>query len=551
MTKSEGNAAIERILRLAAYFKLRRGHLITLADICENVPGYEAHFDLEGNIVKDAMWEAVRKRIRRDLAQLADVFGIRIEYDDKTQMYQLLPPFLTSEERDVLVAAAALVRVDGLNDEQLTALGAAVDADGQRIIVRVHRHLLALRAALAARTPVRFRYRGTERLFEPWAVGLWRDRWYTVGFDRRAGAQRTFRLDRFDGDGDESAIELRPDAGRYEIPPGFVADDTLVLDPNSWGHDPPLVARVRVDADWREEFVRQTGATMSPARRRHVRSGAHRAPLRSVSRPRARVRHPRGRRGTAGTRRPDARVARRDDVVNAMRTNADRLQVLARVLALADERRSISLMDAADEVGVSTRALRELLEPVLFLEWRDADGNLHSEARAFLLTEDDELVVTEEHWLRGLASTQPDASTAMRLFVAGVVLQAATSSSPLPALDHALERLEGVLDAEVVVHVDRPRWTDLCERARGEKRTMQHALRQRDRRRAPQPRVRAAPDRVEVGQLVRVGSQRWERPTSSPSASTASCGPSSARVPSSRKACRCPIGGTCRSTNAN
>ena len=155
-----------------------------------------------------------------------------------------------------------------------------------------------------------------------------------------------------------------------------------------------------------------------------------------------------------------------------MRTNADRLQVLARVLALADERRSISLMDAADEVGVSTRALRELLEPVLFLEWRDADGDLHSEARAFLLTEDDELVVTEEHWLRGLASTQPDASTAMRLFVAGVVLQAATSSSPLPALDRALERLAGILDAEVVVHVDRPRWTDLCEQARGEKRTM-------------------------------------------------------------------------------
>ena len=135
------------------YFKLRRGHHITLADICENVPGYEAHFDLEGNLVKDAMWEAVRKSIRRDLALLADVFGIRIEYDDKTQMYQLLPPFLTSEERDVLVAAAALVRVDGLNDEQLTALGAAVDADGQRIIVRVHRHLLALRAGARRADP--------------------------------------------------------------------------------------------------------------------------------------------------------------------------------------------------------------------------------------------------------------------------------------------------------------------------------------------------------------------------------------------------------------
>ncbi len=152
---------------------------------------------------------------------------------------------------------------------------------------------------------------------------------------------------------------------------------------------------------------------------------------------------------------------------------ADRLRVLARVLALADERRSVSLMDAADEVGFSARTLRELLEPVLFLEWRDADGELRGESRAFLLTEDEELVVTEEHWLRGLASTQPDPATALRLFVAGVVLQAATTRAPNPALDHALERLASILDADIVVHVDRPRWTDRCEQAYREGRTLQ------------------------------------------------------------------------------
>jgi hypothetical protein len=158
--------------------------------------------------------------------------------------------------------------------------------------------------------------------------------------------------------------------------------------------------------------------------------------------------------------------------VITLRANADRLHVLARVLALADERRSISLMEAADEVGISTRELRQLLEPVLFLEWRDAEGELLGEARAFLLTEDDNLVVTEEHWLRGIASTQPDPSTAMRLFVAGVVLQAATTHAPSPALDRALERLAGILDAKVVVHVDRPQWTDLVEKAHDAKRTL-------------------------------------------------------------------------------
>lgn len=155
-----------------------------------------------------------------------------------------------------------------------------------------------------------------------------------------------------------------------------------------------------------------------------------------------------------------------------LRRNADRLRVLARVLALADERRSVSLMEAADELGVSTRDLRELLQPVLFLEWRDADGELRGESRAFLLTEDDHLLVTEEHWLRGLASTQPDARTALRLFVAGVVLQAATPDRAAPALDRALDRLARMLDAEVVVHVDRPRWYELCERAHREGRTL-------------------------------------------------------------------------------
>jgi len=158
--------------------------------------------------------------------------------------------------------------------------------------------------------------------------------------------------------------------------------------------------------------------------------------------------------------------------MTALRTNAQRLQVLAALLAMADERRQVSLMEAADELGVSTRELRELLDPVLYLEWRDADGELLGETRAFLLTDDDELIVSEEHWLRGIASTRPDPPTALRLFVAGVILQAATRD-PLPVLDRALERLKEVLDAEVVVHFDRPQWTDFLEEAQRSGRTVE------------------------------------------------------------------------------
>jgi predicted DNA-binding transcriptional regulator YafY len=145
---------------------------------------------------------------------------------------------------------------------------------------------------------------------------------------------------------------------------------------------------------------------------------------------------------------------------------ADRLRVIAEVLALAEERRAVSLAEAERQVGVPAAALRALLEPVLFLEWRDAQGELRSEARAFLLTEDDHLLVTDDHWLRGLASVPPEPPTALRLFVAGVVLQAATAGHPSVALDRVLERLAGIVQAPVVLRVDRPPWLEVCEGAR-------------------------------------------------------------------------------------
>jgi predicted DNA-binding transcriptional regulator YafY len=222
--------------------------------VCADVPGYEA--DL-GN---DAAWEAVRKKLRRDFALLSDVFGIQIEYDGASETYTLHPPFLTAEERDMLVAAAALVRVDGIDDEQLAALGAAVDADGQRVVVRVHRHLLALRAALANRQAVCFQYHGTVRRFEAWAVGLWRDRWYTVGFDTGADAQRVYRLARIEEIDGQPAVEPTGERNSYVVPVDFQADDALVLDPNNWGHDAPLDAKIRVSKDWVPAFAREFNA---------------------------------------------------------------------------------------------------------------------------------------------------------------------------------------------------------------------------------------------------------------------------------------------------
>lgn len=246
---------IARVLRLASYLKGRRHGRVTLEDICKDVPGYDAHFDGSGALVHDASWEAVRKKLRRDLKLLEDAFGIEYDYDEPTGSYVVHPPFFTAEERDVLVAAAALVRVDGIDDEQLAALGTAVDEQGQRVMMRVHRHVLALREALACRRPVTFRYRGTERVFDPWAVGLWRDRWYTVGRVHDAGERRVFRLDRIEERDDGPPIGDAGDPGSFEPPAQFDAPGALLLDPNVWGQDPAVDARVAVDGDWVQAFL--------------------------------------------------------------------------------------------------------------------------------------------------------------------------------------------------------------------------------------------------------------------------------------------------------
>ncbi|GIU90645.1 MAG: hypothetical protein KatS3mg010_1744 [Acidimicrobiia bacterium] len=252
---NSGNDAIARVLRLASYLKGRRSGRVTLEDICQDVPGYEANFDASGELAHDAAWEAVRKKLRRDLKLLDDAFGIECDYDDQSGSYVVRPPFFTGEERDVLVAAAALVRVDGIDDEQLAALGAAVDEQGQRVMMRVHRHVLALREALAARRPVTFRYRGQERVFDPWAVGLWRDRWYTVGWAHDAGDRRVFRLDRIEERADGPPIGSAGEAGSFDPPAQFDAEHALLLDPNVWGQDPPVEARVRVEPDWVQAFL--------------------------------------------------------------------------------------------------------------------------------------------------------------------------------------------------------------------------------------------------------------------------------------------------------
>lgn len=242
--------ATQRILRLAAYLADRRTTPVSLGTLTADVPGYDADAprDERGELVAGTRgWETARKRVQRDLDVLDRTLGIEVE--SGPDGYRLRPPFFTAAERRALIAAAAAVDVEGVDEEPaLGGLGTAVDARTQRIVLSVPARVRDLSDAIRRRAPVRFRYHGRTRTVDAYALGRWRTHWYVVGREHDSDSVRKYRLDRIEDTDDDAAVHSGT-AAAYEIPPDFDAVEALRLDPNDWGRDPEVVARLRVDRD--------------------------------------------------------------------------------------------------------------------------------------------------------------------------------------------------------------------------------------------------------------------------------------------------------------
>jgi hypothetical protein len=148
----------------------------------------------------------------------------------------------------------------------------------------------------------------------------------------------------------------------------------------------------------------------------------------------------------------------------ARRSKEETFRIISTALAIVEEGGPVALDEVAHRVGVTRDALHDMLEPVLYHEFRTPDGDLVSKAGAFLLTEDDYLRVTDDNWLRSLSARQPDFDTALRLFVAGTVYRSLSSRST-PNLELALGKLERTVSADVVVAIDSPPHLGIVERA--------------------------------------------------------------------------------------
>jgi proteasome accessory factor B len=90
---------------------------------------------------------------------------------------------------------------------------------------------------------------------------MWRNRWYLAGYDLDRQMLRRYRLDRVDpGDTRIQAIGAEH---AFEIPADFDVDAAFDLDPNVWGQDPALLARVRVGIDHVDAFRSELGGEVA------------------------------------------------------------------------------------------------------------------------------------------------------------------------------------------------------------------------------------------------------------------------------------------------
>lgn len=243
----------ERLLTLLRVL-LDTERLVTAAELRARVPGYA-----EGDV-------AFRRAFERDKAELGAMLGrpIRAEpvpgHDPPVEGYRIRPedaylqdPGLTAEERRALGVAASAVRLAGVDPARSAMkVGASAEAGpgaaSARTEVPADATVVALFQAVADRRVATFAYHGEERETHPLRLRFTKGRWYLTAFDRGRGAERQFRLDRF-----ESEVATGPTGG---FAPTAVTGGDGLHEPWAMGDGPAVPVRVRVDPE-RAEAARR------------------------------------------------------------------------------------------------------------------------------------------------------------------------------------------------------------------------------------------------------------------------------------------------------
>ena len=214
--------------------------------------------------------EARRTMFNRDKKALIDL-GIEIvtstlsgqdagvgAYIIDKESYSLIDFGLTREEMEALQLAAAVVQIEQPWGRQAVRwLGGAVEEPPTGAVAHVGTDAPALTALFAAvrnRAPVRFDYHGRARDISPYGLVSRNGFWYLVGFDAGHMSQRTFRVDRIEG---EIAVGQ---AGSFERPVGFDIERAIPSDPKRYPGGEDEHAVVRIHPNLVAGVVRELGA---------------------------------------------------------------------------------------------------------------------------------------------------------------------------------------------------------------------------------------------------------------------------------------------------
>lgn len=218
----------------------------------------------------------LRAAFERDKAALREI-GVPIESEVLTggragasaywidrDRYELSGLHLDPDETRALQTAFAAVRSSSgtgitAGEEALWKLGSErVDA-GLAVTAHVPElpSLPTLRDATARRATVRFEYHDRVRQLDPFGLLLRNGFWYVLGRDHGHDEQRTYRVDRIQGE----VTVLVPDAS-FERPAGFDPRAAFPSEAKHFGvvDDDSVVARVRISPERAVIIEREVGS---------------------------------------------------------------------------------------------------------------------------------------------------------------------------------------------------------------------------------------------------------------------------------------------------
>jgi len=173
------------------------------------------------------------------------------------EAYALIDFGLTREELEALQIAAAAVQIEKPWGRQAVQwLGGAVEEPPTSAVAHLSTSspvLVAVWTAVANRAEVTFSYHGRARTLRPYGVINRNGFWYLVGFDTGYDAQRTYRIDRIEGD-----VTSGP-AGAFVRPTGFDIESSVPTDPKTFGNGASEHATVRIDANLASGVIAELG----------------------------------------------------------------------------------------------------------------------------------------------------------------------------------------------------------------------------------------------------------------------------------------------------